>query len=238
MTLKISAAEPQASSVRIADIVRDSRFQMRPTTPGIVKRYASVLRSGKALPPVTLAQVNGALVCVDGGHRIAAHEALQREVIEATVVPCTAREALWMAASANLAHGLPLKPKEVRKAFCLYIAARKHRHAGEVRNLKSYREIAADLGGIVSHVTVRNWMMSEFPRIAEQMSNPDEPHGGDFTQAAPRLSDTALSAIQQATAAARGVKKPDERGALVHAAEGLLREVKDGGPWEYPFGVF
>jgi hypothetical protein len=138
---------------------------------GVVARYANVIASGRLMPPIKVALVNGAPVVVDGWHRIAAHEWRGEKQITAHVVIATEREAQWLAAAANLSHGLPLKPREVRTAFRAFIKARQHiRQTGR---LLSYRDIAEAMGGLVVHTTLRNWMKADFPRIAQKMAEGD-----------------------------------------------------------------
>ena len=55
----------------------------------------------------------------------------------------TMGEGRWAAATANMAHGLPLKPKELRNVFAAYITARQHYKANG--RLKSYRDMAATI---------------------------------------------------------------------------------------------
>ena len=134
-----------AHEVLIADLVRDRSFQVRAGLDrATVTRYANVLKAGITMPPIRVAVVDGAAVVVDGWHRLAAVELLGGTTIEAVVVEASERDARWMAAQANLQHGRPLKSVEVREAFRFYIRARKHRAGGRLR---SYREIAQDLGG-------------------------------------------------------------------------------------------
>lgn len=176
-------------------------------------------------------------VLVDGWHRVAAHQAIGSAAVEAMVRDATEREARWLAAEANLAHGLPLKPREVREAFRAFIKARRHRlpaKPGAEPGRLSYRQIATALGGHVTHQTVHNWMQKDFPDTAREYAGevtppaeapgPDDPEEG-FARA-------ALDAIERAVAAARGVRDPGRRGALIEAAEGALREMRKAAAWD------
>jgi hypothetical protein len=160
------------------------------------------------MPPLTVARVNGALVLVDGWHRLGALHQIGRWEAEVNVVDATERETYWLAARANLTHGLPLKPRELRKVFRSYVRARQHRDGDRI---KSYREIAEETGGNCGHTTVRNWMFSDFPKIAREMGGKDDVvgNGGDYdVPAGPSFKDTASAALQDALVAFRAVDDP------------------------------
>jgi hypothetical protein len=123
------------------------------------------------MPPIKVALIEDARVVVDGWHRLAALEKIGRYEVEGEIVKATAREALWLAAQANLEHGLPLKSPEIRAAFRAYIRAQQHR--GPRGNLKSYRQIAQELGGVRRYTTIRNWMKKDFRKIFDAMGGAD-----------------------------------------------------------------
>ena len=239
-TPEAAPAEPHA--VCIADLLRDRRFQVRQRLdPGTVDRYAHVIAGGVEMPPVKVAVVAGVPVVVDGWHRIAAHERCGIPTVSAVFVEATDNEARWLAAQANFAHGLPLKGRELRVAFRAFIGARKHLkpalRRGEAHSLLSYREIARELGGLVRHTTVRNWMQSDFPKIARRMGGEagfqaNEPPGPADPQAG--FQQTVEDALRSAAAAARGVSDPERRGAIIVAAEEFLRGLREGGAWVPP----
>lgn len=201
---------PDAKLLRILDLVRHQAFQVRSKLdPNTVTRYAGILKNGGSFPPVKVARIaspgvkpkgrplaafdeiqDGALVLVDGYHRVEAHLAVGRREVSADVVDASKHEALWLAASANLTHGLPLKAKDLRKVFHGYIHA--HRYKKPNGDLKSYREIASDLNGARSYVTFREWMRKDFPKLFERMSKDEgrEAPGG--------LPDPPLDAPMQA----------------------------------------
>lgn len=230
-----SMSAPEARTVHLGEIVEDSRFQVRlEVSPGTVEAYANALRAGVRMPPVQAATVNGALVLVDGWHRVAAHRRLGLARIEVEVVEASEADALWMAAKANLAHGLQLKPREVRRAFGAFMRARKYRLS---RNrLMPFRDIARHLGGIVHHETIRRWMLSDFPNVAARYAQGEGDRRADPRDRDPSagFAANAEEALRKATAAARGVSCPKLRGELVRLAEGVLREVREGGPHEPP----
>lgn len=227
---KALAAPLNVRTVPIRGLVRDPRYQVRgrlddPT----VSRYASVLAEGLTMPPIRVAAVNGALVVVDGHHRIAAQERRGMGTIEAEITTATASEAQWMAAQANMAHGLPLRKAEIRTAFHALIRAR--RHIPGPGKLMSYRELTLMMGGLIRHTTLRNWMVADFPLIARRMSLEDpmiasreaarDDEAGFF--------NTATAGIDAAAANAPAVRDPGRRGSLIEAAERLLAALRSGG---------
>lgn len=225
-------ADNQTYTVQITELLRDRRFQVRSKIdPGTVNRYLAVYKSENQMPPIKVAKVNGTPVLVDGWHRVTALHQLGQDTVEAEVVEASEREAQWLAAQANLTHGLPLKPKEVREVFRAYIRARKHRvKPGEI---KSYRTMAQELGGLVSHNSLRNWTQQDFPKLYRQMGGDDGKHSGGLeVTEGESFEDQARSNLQQAVAAARAVTSEKARGELVAEAERALEEIKKGGSWE------
>jgi len=221
--------------VPIRDILRDHRFQVRiKLDEGIVSRYLAVYKSGNAMPPIKLAKVRGTLLLVDGWHRLAAFEQLGESTkIAAEIIEATETEALWLAAEANLQHGLPLKTSEIREAFRAYVKAKKHRN--ERGFPKPYRQIAQELGGLKHYGTIRNWMIKDFPRIAKQYGSEETPSGkGGLMDGKMRigsLEDTARNALSAALAAFRGIDDPKQRGMVIRQTESTLDEMKSGKAW-------
>lgn len=168
----------EVSQVLIQDIIRDRTFQVRTKlNSGTIAGYATRFKAGGALGPVELADIDGRWVLLDGWHRLAALERLQRDTVEATVEAMTEREARWRAAIANTSHGLPLRKSEEVNVFKAYVRAGKHwknKHNGVY---KSYREIADDLNGMRSYSTIRRWMGKHFPRTYAAMGNEEQGQG-------------------------------------------------------------
>jgi len=222
----------------IASIVRDPVLQVRgKLDAGTIERYAAAYRTGNALPPVAVASVNGALYLTDGWHRLAALQKIGRDTADATVLEAPSlAEAAWLAARANLAHGLPLKPRDRRQVFRVFMrAGRYRRELG--RGMKSLREIARELGG-TPHTTVRNWMRKDFPRIARQYGEGDEHESqrGGLRSAALFGSpkDTVMAAAEQALAAFAGVTDPEERGEVISRLARVVDEMREAGNWTPP----
>lgn len=226
--------------VPLDDILRDPQMQVRiKLDEETIKRYESIYAADNEMPPVKAALIGDALVLVDGWHRMAALERLGYATVQAEIIPASQRETFWLAAKANLEHGLPLKRREIREVFRAYIRARKHVLPGG--DVKSYRDIAQDLGGLRRHTTIRYWMMKDFPKIARRMGGDDPApgeKGGD--EGGPRIgspltfAEVARNALQQALAAYHGILDPKERGAVLAEAEDVLYEMRAKGNWEMP----
>ena len=167
---------PPARPVPIATLVRHAGLQVRDgIDAGTVKSYRHVLANGGELPPVRVVDVEGVWYLADGWHRTAAAEHEGSGVVDAVVTPGTLDDARWLAASANLTHGLALTRKEKRRAFAVYIGTRRHRDG---KRFKSYREIAGELPGVGSHTALRLWMHRDYPAVARAMAKAypgDEP---------------------------------------------------------------
>ena len=217
-------------SIPISSIAKRAEWQVRSgLDKGAVRRYQDAYIAGSNMPPVRLAKTENALFVIDGWHRLAAAGRAGLDMIDATIEAASSAEAAWLAAEANLCHGVPLKRGEHRKVFRAFIRAGKHRRG---KNLIPYREIAKALHGVRAHTTIRNWMREDFPTIAEAYG-PAEPHGNpgaDATWAIPSTSD--LSAALEhlhSLAAIRDALPTAQREALTGAIRYRL-----GPEWETP----
>jgi hypothetical protein len=222
-----SSTPDKPKVLRLEQIVLDDRFQFRPLDRGTVKKYASVYRADIEMPPVKVANLKGALILVDGWHRVAARESLGEQDVEAIEIPASSeKEVRWLAAQANLEHGLPLKPKQYREVFRAYVKARRHRN--ENGSFKSYREIATELGGARGHTTIRNWMEQDFPGLFRAMGGRAEPV--DFPEDDPEpeqtLASVVLDALKVAGAALPGVSDPYDLGDIVAELESMTAVAK------------
>jgi hypothetical protein len=232
----------EARVVHIGRIRQDPAYQVRGKLDvANIDRLRRAYESGRPVTPITVAIIAGQLnpVLIDGWHRVQALVSLGRDTVEAVVIEATEREARWLAASANLSHGQPLKKAEQRAAFKAFIRARKHidkRRKG--RPMLSYREIAPAIG--VSFATIRRWMMKDFPKIASAMGDDEAPLKGRGglddreivpPNAAERRFAEATSAIREAF---KAVNDPDTRGRLIEDFEATLRALKDMGDWNAP----
>lgn len=222
--------------IKIGDIAIRSDWQVRAKIdPSTVRRYQAIYKNEGKLPPIEIAMVDGALRLVDGWHRLKALQLLKRDCVEANITEMSMSEARWAAACANLAHGLPLKPKEVRNVFNAYITARRHyRRNGR---LKSYREIAGELNGAVSYRTLNRWMEQDHPKIAREMSvqhggeNKDQYHdGGPQPPNEIGPLQAAAKSLDNALAEARGMSSEDRR-ALLDYARRLLSRLESLPQW-------
>jgi hypothetical protein len=235
--------EPAASRqaevhiVSISDIATRKDWQVRfKIDRGTVQRYATAYRSGGKLPPIKLAKIGGTLVLVDGWHRLEAVKFNGGARIEAEVIEATDQDAQWLAASANLQHGRPLKKKELRNAFRAYVRSGQHRQR---RRYRSYREIADDLANNVSYSTIRNWMKADFRHIfralaVEGQAKPEDfdpyARGATYWSEATPLG-RAWENLNAALNEARSLS-PEERGKLVAYAQEVLAKIEGVKAWD------
>ncbi|MCK8784255.1 hypothetical protein M0638_07675 [Roseomonas sp. NAR14] len=221
----------ETRTLALADILVDPAYQIRSALDeATVARYVGVLRADGEMPPLKVGCIAGALVLLDGFHRVSAYRERGILMVEAEVVATTTKEARWIAAEANMRHGLPLKPKEKQEAFRAFVRAGNLKdHRGHLRTL---REVAQRFG-LVGHTTILRWLRKDFPQVARQYAGGDG--GGmapDVRSRLPSFHDTAAECIAQAVAAARGVDCRHQRGKLVVALRGALEEVERAAPFE------
>jgi hypothetical protein len=160
------------------------------------ERYRKAMDAGTVFPPLLVAAVGQSegLLLIDGFHRL---DAMRRMFsppsdIEVEIVGVrTMEDARWLAAKANLKHGLPLKPKELREVFRAYVRANQYLDA-RTRRLQSYREMATILG--CGRSTLHRWMEKDFPRVFRQMGG----FGGENTKGG--LHDRRMEPLEQAMA--------------------------------------
>jgi hypothetical protein len=176
--LPITNAEPprpKPTTVALKDITIVESVQPRGRmTFDAVKRYARLYRfSGPAsLPPITLGRLpkRRRLVLLDGFHRVEAARQANLTHLPAYVYETTSAEAMWIAASENLKHGLPLGGAARRTVFQRFVSAGRNRKADGT--LMSSRELSSALG-LGSHASMLSWMKAYFPKIAAEMTGRD-----------------------------------------------------------------
>ncbi|MDB5409357.1 MAG: hypothetical protein JWL84_4269, partial [Rhodospirillales bacterium] len=222
-------------TVEIASLHIHPDFQIRARLDGpTVARYANVIKAGNTMPPLKVALVDGAAVLVDGFHRVAAMQQVGQTTAPAEVVVADRQAALWLAAQANLANSLPLSAGDFRRVFQAFVKGGRVWNGKPGRStMKSYRQIADELGGLKSYGTIRTWMKQDFNRVFHQMGGaPGYPEaGGVKTDRPTSLLRVALTSLEAALAASRGVTDPEARGRLIQGAEKTLQAMKDGAPW-------
>src|SRR5262249_53166693 len=152
------------------------KFQTRlRLTDAAVFRYAEIYQAmdrdeqdgavpnplATVLPPVDVADVNGALILVDGFHRVRAAEHLNWQTIPATIRPLPSiEEAEWQGGKINYGHGVSQSRAEHVRLFKKYVRAGHHYlpgkpHDKDVRHMKSLRAMGKEFA--VSHARILRW---------------------------------------------------------------------------------
>ncbi|HEV2173067.1 MAG TPA: hypothetical protein VGR71_05845 [Nitrospira sp.] len=147
--------------------------------------------------------------------------------VDAIIEPVASeQEVRWLAAKANLTHGWPLKAKEYREVFRVYIRARNHRRKD--KSFKSYREIAAEIGGARGHTTIRNWMRKDFPSVFRAMQGYDEPPV-DREDGKLGVVDVAVEALKKARAAMPAVRDVTDQHVFMDVLEEIVEIARTKG---------
>lgn len=227
-------AAPIHAQVEIADIVVRPEWQVRDRfDQRLFWDYVTAYANGAAMPPIQLARVNGALILMDGAHRLAAQKHMKREAAAAIVTDLSEDEAQWQAALANTRNGARLKQGEKRKVFEVYMAQGRYRKG---RGVKSYREIAEELGGAASKSGIEKWMKKYHPKVAKRMAG-----GRDFTAGPDKDSEGPRTPYQRvaehigeitrrAAAEARALC-PTDRAALAAELRRAAQAIAEAEPW-------
>lgn len=229
----VGASSVTVDVIPIIALAREQAFQVRKKLDeGTVKRYVGVYRSGKSMPPVKVAKVNGVPVLVDGWHRVAALERMGTAEVEAEVSTMTRQEAEWAAAFANMEHGKPLRASEVKTVYMKYMKTKQYKNSDG--SIKSYREIGAVLG--MAHTTIRNWEFKYFPAVAkargEGMPLRDfSPEQANVEPEELRKAEEALAELARAFSQSSDARV---RGDIVEKVERALMALREAGNWEAP----
>lgn len=187
-----STPPPAITTVSLAQLCRSKDFQVRSKLcANTVQRYAAAIKAGQTLPPLQIALVDGVPCLVDGYHRAAALEFLGFEEADSIVTEATRDDAQWMAAQANMTHGLPLKPREVREVFRVYIRTGRYKKGSG--KWKSYRDMGEELGRPFS--TIRSWMEKDFKKLYHTYGDQNRNGKGDDSVRPPRPPEDARAAI-------------------------------------------
>jgi hypothetical protein len=156
-------------NVPIDELVLDKVFQVRTKlNEKAIRQYKDAYRSDRQLDAIRVADVDGALILVDGWHRVTALQQLGKSMVEAEITPMSRDDALWAASIANVKHGVPLSKDDHLKIFVNYMATGRHikRDTEDGPEYKSYRELENDIPIHRSHATIRNWMIDLYPDVA------------------------------------------------------------------------
>jgi hypothetical protein len=215
----------------IADLVVDARCQARERMSGeTVEEYADLYRAEEPLPPLEVFDVDGALVVVDGFHRLDAAFRAAGSLAGVATLPVkvvghgSMEDAVWYALGTNQRHGLKRSRADKRKAV---------RMALELDMDRSDREIARQAG--VSHTMVSRARRGEQLRLAEVAADPEELlreadtdfQSGNFERArvfyekASAVSECAPKALTRATEGMRQCRQamaPLKRADRIRAA--------------------
>lgn len=178
-------SEPQGTrllAIRLDSVVLNPSTQIREKSinPEVVKNYREAMRQETQFPPITVVPVeptddSRGFILIDGWHRFRAMQELGIDHTDANVIiEADPNRYQWLAAQGNRTHGLSLTRKDKRRVFRAYVKAGEHR-TGKIgkAKVKSARQMAKELQGIVSHRRLPDWMQQDFPSVYKLMSEPD-----------------------------------------------------------------
>lgn len=182
-----------------------------------IKQYATAYKTNPSLmAPIDIMESGEGFTLIDGYHRLEAMRLADLGFAKANVYePMRTAYVGFMAAHRNAKHGLQLTPKERREVyFGNYIGAGLYKHGKD--DFKSYREIAEDLNGIASYVTIRAWMKKDFPKIFKAMMKGNDtptyetPEGISMEEGIRQNAGEAMKVVRAAYMASRKNKTKAE----------------------------
>lgn len=221
-----SPARELRVTIRLDGLVLDPATQIRQeTSAATVRQYRDAMRAGAVFTPITVAPVDPededkGFVLIDGWHRVAAVQALGGVTIDAVVVTgVSPNEYRWIAAEKNRTHGLRLTSADKREVFRAYVQAGRHRMENRGRRVKSAREMARDLQGIVSDRRIPVWMRQDFPKVYRAMRGGglEENPGSDFGRKDRDVihAELAATALVQFKASFSAIRSKEQQRALL-----------------------
>lgn len=120
------------TTLKIAEIHIDGGTQPRANIDeSVVAEYAAAIEAGAAFPPLTVVFDGKKHWLADGFHRILALERLNRTHAECVVKKGTLDDAKWLAAGANVSHGLRRTNADKRAAVLMALATEKGKGASD-----------------------------------------------------------------------------------------------------------
>lgn len=114
---KKKQADDRIKEVPIKQITMDKALQPRTAlTAEAVTEYAEAMQEGAAMPPCLVVWDSQTYWLCDGFHRVTAAKELKFKSIACEVVEGTRNDAMWLAAAANLKHGVRRTNLDKRRA--------------------------------------------------------------------------------------------------------------------------
>lgn len=116
-------ASKRIKDVPLAKITMDKALQPRTAlTAEAVAEYAEAMQEGAEMPPCVVVWDGTTNWLCDGFHRVSAAQRLKWKSIACEVVEGTRDHAMWLAAAANLKHGVRRTNSDKRRAVLMALA--------------------------------------------------------------------------------------------------------------------
>lgn len=214
-----SQADATVRVVAIDAIVIDQRLMVRDLHSETVEAYRARWAEGDELPPVHVVQIEGALMLVDGRHRLEARRRAGLKDVTARVTKGDLDDARMAACTANASNGLPLTRAQKHHVVRDLLENEKARDLSD-------REIARRTG--TSHPFVRNVRSQIRDRVARTAPMVESALAA---RAALEAGGGDAPADAVATGARRGVPVPDDLDVSERRLpKGALRNLVDAEP--------
>ena len=209
-------ANGDTTKLKVSEITMDKALQPRTKlTAEAVQEYAEEMTNGAKLPPCVVMFDGETNWLCDGFHRLTAAKQIGLKTIECVVTNGTRIEAMWLAASSNMKHGVRRSNMDKRRAVSIAFECRP----------------TATLGEVADHCGVSRSLAKTF---RQQMNAVEEIERGAEVAVDEAIADGVVesdNAIELAMIGAEAaLKRCDE--AIVHA----IRAVD--GLMETPHSVF
>jgi len=147
-------------------ITVDDRYQIRERqSTDMIARYTEAIEAGVSMPPVLVWQSEGVNYLIDGFHRVRAYESAGVRQVQVQIFEGDRLQAMQKAVEANLAHGLGMGQRDLRRAAKILLT-----QARQQGVQVSQSEYATRFG--VSRTTVARWI-DQIDGVAAPAPEPD-----------------------------------------------------------------
>ena len=206
---------------------QDLQLRVNGVNTAHVRVLQRALTAAQDLEPIKAAKVGKAYYVADGFHRLEAYTLSGRQDIPVLWAAMSLDEARDVALAANVTHGKPLSRADKANRFAVYVERGKH--VGDDGRTKASRAIAAELGGMYSHETVRAKLKGLGVPVDESVEFPGgyKAWGDDEAAVAKDIADEAWEHLE-ALGQLFHLLEDKHKALIVQAAKHLVALVERG----------
>ena len=221
--------------LKLSEITIDPSFQLRAQMDeALISDYQEAVEEGARFEPVTIWRQDGALILIDGFHRIEAHKRAGCVEIDAEYSKATTKfEALLETAQKMARHGLRWRPEDKRNAISKLISADPDKSTAQIAkalNVSDHTVMAVRESAGSQSARVKGKDGKSYPAKVKREPKEREESGDDETDAPPPdsgLGGAALSPEELSKSTRRTISKADAVAKLDAAITATMEAMPD-----------